>query len=141
MRKATEWNDRYLDVRYKVRQHAVSAYTPYGIWCGYLLLNSQDQPEIMEHRGSLQFSGLFGLVSEQPNAFFDRFDWNGGVTFFTETLRTDGLVMMEIGCDYAHGYDDRHRATLTELSVERDLKAIIDQYRKLYPLPPETTRV
>lgn len=139
VRKATTWIGRHKGIAYEVTQHGISEHNPNGIFCGYLLLDSKHHPEILEKRGTPDWlerykKELPKMEIHRHHDWWNRFDWNGGITYYDETETIGGTVRMKIGHDYAHLWDyERCNANYDPQHIEFRLKEIIDAYRELYP--------
>jgi hypothetical protein len=134
LRKSVSFGKRYKDVGIEAVHHSVSEFNPNGIWCGYIYLNSRDNPEIMDRRGEVikhDYHTKDGhWIVHRQHSYFDQFNWNGGITFYEETVTIDGQVRMKIGHDYAHSWDkeydrDRH---YDEKYIIFEMEAIADAY-------------
>jgi hypothetical protein len=131
LRYRETWTGSYKGLRYEVVLHSkelgqyVDTFNG-GIYCGYIKFTSKHCPEILTLRGRPD------EICDRHNDFWNQFSWHGGVTFYEETTDMHGILRMELGCDYGH-YMDETSAYSPE-SVASDLRAIIDEYRKIYPL-------
>lgn len=131
IRASRHWATSYRGIYVEVVHHSVNMFSPYGIWCGYLSFWQNQNPEIVNFRGTVE-SGLIG-TRDKHNEFFDQFDWNGGVTFYEEKLSIDGVVWMKVGCDYAHIWDEDTSPLYNEEWILNDMRSLVDEYRKIYP--------
>lgn len=136
LRLTRVWVTSYRGVVIEVNHHGVSVFSPHGTWCGYLRLGSKWHPEILKLRGTSEIIQLMDFPVERCNPFWyetEGFEWNGDVTFYEEVTDAFGHILLKIGCDYAHFWDDERRHTLNEMAVLCDMKANVDAYRAVYP--------
>ena len=138
LRKATKFSGKYRGVLISLLHHGEDQ-MPNGIWCAYMHLTSELNPEIKELRGKsdpFEFAGRRrDRMTHHP--FFDSLDWHGGVTFYEETETIGGVIRMKIGHDYAHSWDSSEGSIypdkLEEDQVYADIVKVVDEYRSVYP--------
>jgi hypothetical protein len=136
LRPSRIWRTHYKGIGIEVAHHAVSPFQPHGIWCGYLYICEEHDPSILERRGTSKDYGIPGFPvrwTEKSHPFWDEFEWNGGITYYSETTDLRGKVTMQIGCDYAHIWDDDKRDVYDENWILNDMVGIVDAYRKIVP--------
>lgn len=139
LRKCNQWKGEYRGVLISILQHGEDQGFPHGVWCGYLHLTSEKNPEIKDLRGKSNPLEFAGRVRDRMDhhKFFDTLHFHGGVTFYEETLTLGGTIRIKIGMDYAHTYDcddgSIYPGEKDEADVLGDLCEIVDRYREVYP--------
>lgn len=128
-------------VKYKISNHAryeEGVNRIRGTWCYYVYINELILDENDFSDFWLEARGVDSFGGDWKSAKYDYWapvwadaDWHGGVTHYQKIGGLDGSSrLVEIGCDYAHLYDDQR--TYNYEWVEMDAKRTIDALHRLY---------
>lgn len=136
--KATySWTGTYKGLNWKVSHHGYSEYNNYGTWCYYIYLPEEIVPDTFEKQ--------FWLPPEEPNkyggvsyryedAVFNSYEFEGGVTFYKKHGGFDNHSRsVEIGCDFAHLWDEGNRHTYRLQWIKTYTENSIDLFREYNP--------
>lgn len=133
LRQSTHWNGTHRSVFFTVKHTEVarlgSLWTYYVFLPEYKLGSETFEPLWLKPEESYNFPSFeFYAYESLPPA---QVDWHGGVTFYRKHGETVGCRSIELGCDYAHCFDQGKTYALED--VLADVKHTINQLITLYP--------
>ena len=124
-----EWAGEHRGIRCKVVRHR-ALLNP--TWCYYIYLPKEQIPT--EYQRKFFISG--------DKYYFDcpiisNLDWHGGITYYEKEYTDGKLVGVEMGCDYAHAFDDNKHYELP--NILEDMRHSVDVLRDSVPLKWQST--
>ncbi len=124
----------YRGVTVEVKHPVTSASGHTDCWCYYLNLSLAQflDPKLgkrlwikakSKSEGSRKDCGYMG------DNLLNNLAFHGGITFYRKSFSFDDSKWIEIGCDYAHLYDDERQYTLEDVIC--DAKRTVDSLHEL----------
>lgn len=139
----TTWNFSYKGTRYKVAHHGVSDYNREGTWCFYVFFNSKmfqskDDWALFDVKPVIKPYSGDKFWEHVPYDDIPEFNWHGGATFakihqVLDKFTGEYYPVLEVGCDYAHLWDEERGYPDTLESVKCDAFRVIDELHMRYP--------
>lgn len=134
--KAIKYTGTYKGISFLISQHGIGdSYRPEGTWCYYLLINEKQLPN--EYKKDFILEPKFDDKGRLSHDYYDTkiadLDWHCGITYYSKEGGADGEpIIIKIGCDYAHYWDENK--VYDKDCLLHDVKASI---RKLFELFPD----
>jgi len=136
MRQCKVWNGTYKGINYEVRQWTLGDGEN---WNYYIYI---DERQLSDATRGLFMCGMTDVGLPSRRRTYDYYgagtelindlDWHGGLTFYNREGGIDEKpVVVKLGCDYAHYYDEGRLYALED--VERDARHTIDKLWELLP--------
>ncbi len=130
-----KFTGNHLGIRFLISQHGEgSEYRPEGTWCYYLLISENQLPD--EYKEDFILKPVFDdkgrLSHNYMSAAIADLNWHCGITYYSKEGGADGEpVVIKIGCDYGHYWDENH--SYDEEFVLSDVKGSINSLFSMYP--------
>ena len=120
------WAGKYTDISFNIVHHTVMESNPFGTWCYYIILREDDvDQDVFDNQLWLptrEYDNGYRqvYVTDDYNSILHRARWHGGITHYGkhksyDTYTHKELRYVEVGCDYAHGFDQNQRFSLKEV--------------------------
>lgn len=136
------WHSEYRGIKYEINNYKMDlgphSYFENGCWTYYLhLMVAMFPKEIQESLMPKLYYTQFGTPIECPrNNPLENLDWHGGITWLSnETKPGHPFVVLKVGCDYQHLWDEQKYYDLE--TIDRDARACIDSLHR--QMPPSRT--
>lgn len=134
MDKSTKFSGSHKGIQFLISHHGVSDHQPDGIWCYYILVHEDQLPE--EYKALFILPPVFDdkkrLSHDYMGSMLNDFDWHHGITYYSKEGGADGEpVMIKIGCDYNHYWDEG--SSYSEITLEYDVKNSIEKMLEAFP--------
>ena len=139
MRFMRSWSGYHRGLFFEIKHWGIDEkHNPKGTWCYYITISRNCIPEELLKEFELppiemKSIGLPGRYSyKYDTGLLASFDWHCGITYFKKLFGDNELVRAyEMGCDYAHYYDEG--MTYDEKYLEVDARKTIDRIWELMP--------
>jgi len=134
--ESKRYTGAYRGIRFLISHHGYGnpeSYAPNGHWCFYLYINEKQL--IDEYKKDFILNGEVKEGKVSHNYYSSKIadiDFHCGITYYNKESGADGEdVIIKIGCDYSHLYDEGQ--IYNEYNILHDVENAIDSMITLYP--------